>query len=229
MIPILFATLIDSIRYGLATPLRHFRTRWKYPHVSFGYPSNAVDCVFGPGVKILSGASLCSVYIQKNSYVGNNSMINSCDIGSFCSLGPDLLIAPGKHPLGRNVSTYPGFYKSTASAAVRMYPEGKLPDAVVEHQRCTIGSDVWIGARSVVLDGVTIGSGAVVAAGAVVTRDVAPFSVVGGVPARRIRNRFTDQQIEQLLRSEWWSWEDSRIKEHSLAMQDINVFLGCEF
>lgn len=197
--------------------------------MSFGYPSNAVDCVFSSGVKILSGASLCSVNIQKNSYVGNNSMINTCDIGSFCSLGPDLLIAPGKHPLGRNVSTYPGFYRSRASGAIPMYSEGVFPDAAVEHQRCTIGSDVWIGARCVVLDGVTIGSGAVVAAGAVVSRDVAPFSVVGGVPARLIRNRFSDQQIERLLRLEWWNWDDAKIREHSLAMQDINVFLGCEF
>lgn len=78
-----------------------------------------------------------------------------------------------------------------------------------------IGADVWIGYGALVLSGVTIGDGAVVGAGAVVTKDVRPYAIVVGNPAREVRRRFTDEQVEGLLRVRWWEWPDEAIREHA--------------
>jgi acetyltransferase-like isoleucine patch superfamily enzyme len=76
----------------------------------------------------------------------------------------------------------------------------------------TIGHDVWIGRRAMIMSGVTIGNGAVIGAGAVVTRDVAPYSIVGGVPAKLIRFRFEQPTIDALQRIRWWDWPDDDIR-----------------
>lgn len=78
-----------------------------------------------------------------------------------------------------------------------------------------VGSDVWIGYNAQVMSGVTIGHGAVVAAGATVTKDVRPYAIVGGVPAKEIRRRFDDATVEALLRIKWWDWPEDRIVEHA--------------
>ncbi|RUX91838.1 CatB-related O-acetyltransferase [Mesorhizobium sp. M7D.F.Ca.US.004.03.1.1] len=74
-----------------------------------------------------------------------------------------------------------------------------------------IGNDVWIGRRAIIMPGITIGDGAVVGAGSIVTKDVAPYAIVAGNPAKLIRNRFTDDQIARLLAIRWWEWSDEKI------------------
>ena len=82
-----------------------------------------------------------------------------------------------------------------------------------------IGNDVWIGYEAVILAGVTIGDGAVIGARAVVTKDVAPYTVVGGVPARSVKKRFSDGTIQRLLELRWWDWPEERIRENLEAIQ----------
>ena len=91
----------------------------------------------------------------------------------------------------------------------------------------TIGSDVWIGAKSTIMSGVRIGHGSIVAAGSLVTKDVEPYSVVGGNPAKHLKYRFEDQQIIDLLDIAWWDWTETKIKENAMIMwsQDINYFI----
>jgi acetyltransferase-like isoleucine patch superfamily enzyme len=81
-----------------------------------------------------------------------------------------------------------------------------------EYQRIEIGNDVWIGARAVILDGVRIGSGAIIASNAVVTKDVPPYAIVGGVPAQIISYRFSPEEIAKLLKLQWWSWPLEEVK-----------------
>ncbi len=90
-----------------------------------------------------------------------------------------------------------------------------------------IGSDVWIGYEAFILSGVTIGHGAVVGARAVVTKDVRPYAIVGGNPAREIRRRFTDEQVEALLRIGWWNWPDEKVFEFSdmICSPEIDAFI----
>lgn len=130
-------------------------------------------------------------------------------VGDFTSIAAGCMIAPGNHPIDY-LSTSPFKYS----------PYSLMHDSEYErdvNKKCqgqvVIGNDVWIGANCVILDGVTIGDGAVVAAGAVVTRDVDKYSIVGGVPAREIRKRFSNDEIDRILKSKWWRLPESVLKE----------------
>lgn len=131
-------------------------------------------------------------------------------IGKFCSIacGAKFLFNSANHTLS-SLSTYPfpiffdewGLEKSDVAAAWNR--KGDI----------MIGNDVWIGYEAVILAGVTIGDGAVIGARAVVTKDVPPYAIVGGVPARVIRSRFPEETVKALLRLKWWDWPAERIQE----------------
>lgn len=95
----------------------------------------------------------------------------------------------------------------------------------MSRKRVVIGNDVWIGIRCIIMDGVSIGDGAVVAAGSVVTKDVAPYAIVGGVPAKVIRFRFNDSVIEKLLQLKWWDYTDDQITDFITAFREPNFSL----
>jgi len=138
-----------------------------------------------------------------------NARITNSVIGSFCSIGPDTMIGGlGKHPT-KYISTSPTFYsdkKQTKIILGRKTNYEELP-------RVRVGNDVWIGARVLVLDGVNIGDGAVIAAGSVVDKNVQPYTIVGGVPARPIKVRFDDERKTIIEKSQWWDWDDKKLKE----------------
>jgi len=148
------------------------------------------------------------------SYINGVLKLSWTSIGRYCSIGEQVIINPGNHPLNW-VSTHPfASDPSGVSAGMAGMPEYHgiaLTHATGERDmradRVTIGHDVWIGTRAMILGGVNIGHGAVIAAGAVVTRDVEPYSVVGGVPARHLRFRLPQEQREALLELAWWDWD----------------------
>ena len=98
-----------------------------------------------------------------------------------------------------------------------------------EQSRSRVGSDFWVGAWAIVLDGVTVGEGAVIAAGAVVARDVEPFAIVGGVPARLIRHRFASDTREALLRLKWWDEEPDTVRRLAAALLDRDFAMAEPF
>lgn len=124
-------------------------------------------------------------------------------VGAFCSIGPDVLIFGEADHRTDLPSTFP-----LRSKLLR--PQNGNVDAVTRGG-VTIGNDVWIGARAIILSGVTVGDGAVLGAGAVVARDVPPYAVMVGNPARLVRHRFDEQTISALLSLRWWAWPDERI------------------
>jgi acetyltransferase-like isoleucine patch superfamily enzyme len=135
-------------------------------------------------------------------------------IGDYCSLADSvLIIAGGEHRMDR-VSTYP-FDVKMGVGTLTSFSRGDV----------MIGSDVWIGTRAIILPGVTIGHGAVIGAGAVVTHDIPPYAVAGGVPARVLRYRFDASTIERLIQSEWWNWPEEKVIAMVPLMTDIPVFL----
>ena len=146
-------------------------------------------------------------------------------IGKFCSIacGAKFLFNSANHSLA-SLSTYPFpiFYEewglNIQNVAAAWDNKGDI----------VIGNDVWIGYEAVVLAGVTIGDGAVIGARAVVTKDVPPYAVVGGVPARLIRRRFPDDTISALLALRWWDWPADKIKPRLSALQagQIEEFSG---
>jgi len=138
--------------------------------------------------------------IGRCTYVAG-AQVRNADVGAFCSIGPEVLIGGlGKHPVNW-ISSHPAFYSPLKQAGFSFVSESKFD----ELKKTVVGNDVWIGARSMILDGVRLGDGAVVAAGAVVTKDVPAYSIVGGVPAKEIRKRFDDEVIEHLQGLEWWN------------------------
>lgn len=134
------------------------------------------------------------------TYINNASKVLLTDIGRYSCIGPECLIGGlGAHPVDRK-STHRMFYsKDRPEWASYCFAEN-----FVEKKRAYIGHDVWIGARVIVMDGVTIGNGAIVAAGSIVTRDVAPYAIVAGVPAKIVRSRFSPATVNKLIEEAWW-------------------------
>ncbi len=137
-------------------------------------------------------------------------------IGKFCSIacGAKFLFNSANHALG-SLSTYPFpiFFEEWD------LPVEDIPAAWDNKGDIVVGNDVWIGYEAVILAGVTIGDGAVVGTRAVVTKDVPPYTIAGGIPARPIRKRFDESTIARLLELRWWDWPEERIREHIHAIQ----------
>ena len=137
-------------------------------------------------------------------------------IGRFCSIacGAKFLFTSANHSLS-SLSTYPFplFYEEWGQ------PWHQLTQAWENRGDISIGNDVWIGYEAVILSGVTIGDGAIVAARSVVTRDVPPYTIVGGVPARPIRKRYDQASIDQLLALRWWDWPEVELAPLLPAIQ----------
>jgi virginiamycin A acetyltransferase len=138
-------------------------------------------------------------------------------IGKFCMIASDVsFIMNGANHLTEAISSYPfaifGNGWETAMSE-KSYPY--KGDTIV-------GNDVWIGYKATIMAGVTIGDGAIVAAHSVVTKEVAPYTIVGGNPAREIRKRFTEDQINKLLKAQWWNWEIEKITKNTHHLTNNN-------
>ena len=136
------------------------------------------------------------VCIGDHSYVNKNSSIENCVIGKYCSISSGVYICPFEHDIDI-ITTHPIAYRFNCEKQKR--------------KPVYIGNDVLISLNSIILEGVTIGNGAVIGAGAVVTRNVEPYEVVGGVPAKHIRYRTDKKSIELLEKMEWWNWPYEKV------------------
>ncbi len=141
-------------------------------------------------------------------------------IGKFCSIacGAHFLMNSANHAMA-SLSTYPFplFFEEWG------LKRENVTDAWDNKGDIVVGNDVWIGYEAVILAGVTIGDGAIVGARAVVTKDVPPYTIVGGIPARPIRKRFSDETIALLLQMKWWDWPDDRIAQNIGAIQSGRI------
>lgn len=181
------------------------------------------DVRIGGNVAILNGVHLEHVSMGNFSYVSNYSRLVNVNVGNFCSIGPHVQIGLAPHPSRIFVSTYPAFYSDYNVGCPLSFRKNKIfSDAVPE---TGIGNDVWIGANVIIPGGIQIGTGAIVATGAVVVKDVPPYAVVGGNPAKIIRYRFSEEQIKSLLESEWWDWPIEKIRQHADSFSDVEKFL----
>ncbi|MFB9276291.1 CatB-related O-acetyltransferase [Cohnella cellulosilytica] len=151
------------------------------------------------------------------------------EIGAFTSINESVRIGEVNHPLNF-ITTHPILYTSENEILGYEGIPGILPQeevidvyGIASNKKIVIGNDVWIGANAILLPGVTVGDGAVIGAGAVVTKDVPPYAIVGGVPARLIRYRFSPEETEILLRVKWWDWniEEIRSKIHLLRTPSL--------
>lgn len=180
------------------------------------------------GHNILSRSSyLFHSEIAKYSYIGEDSELTHVRIGRYTCIGPNVMNIVGEHPTKSFVSIHPVFFSTLKQIGFTYVENQKFKEIYyadeLERWINIIGNDVWIGARVLILNGVTIGDGAIVAAGAVVTKDVPPYAIVGGVPAKIIRYRFDPDDIEFLETLKWWDKDDDWVKEHAEYFDDIHI------
>jgi acetyltransferase-like isoleucine patch superfamily enzyme len=159
--------------------------------------------------RISYGSKLYNSTIERYSYVGNNSIVIFANIGSFCSIADNCIIGGAEHPLNW-ISTSPVFYSGN-----NILKKNFSKDFFNAYKNTYIGSDVWIGERAIIKQGVRIGHGAVIGMGSVVTHDVSDYEIVAGCPARVIRKRFEEKTIEELLRIKWWDFDDSTLSKYA--------------
>mgnify|MGYP000668931315 FL=1 len=180
------------------------------------------DVVNGPNIEVGAYTIYNDFVHDPRDFEKNNVLYHypvngdRLKIGKFCSVacGAKFLFTSGNHSL-RSLSTYtfPIFYEQWG-----LDPKN-IRDAWDNKGDIVIGNDVWIGYEAVILSGVTVGDGAVIGTRAVVTKDVPPYTIVGGVPARPIRRRFDPQTIARLEELRWWDWEEERIARNLSAIQ----------
>jgi len=167
--------------------------------------------------------TIAETVMRDYSYVVNDSSIIYAEIGKFCSIAAHTRLNPGNHPLDR-AALHHFTYRSVS------YQLGAEDDAAFfdwrRSHKVTLGHDVWIGHGATILPGVTVGTGAGIGAGAVVSKDVPPFAVVAGVPAKTIRYRFDERMREALLKIAWWDWSREQL---SAALPDFRALRIEEF
>jgi phosphonate metabolism protein (transferase hexapeptide repeat family) len=179
-----------------------------------------IKSTLGAWTEVMRGCSVIESVLGDYSYLAGDNQVIYSTIGKFCSVASGVRLNPGNHPMQR-VTQHHMTYRRAA------YGFGDNDAAFFDWRRAhlvTIGHDVWIGHNAVVMPGVTIGTGAVIGSGAVVTRDVAPYQIVVGVPARPLRFRFRPEVITGLLRSAWWDWPHEVLAERLPELDDAERF-----
>lgn len=167
------------------------------------------EAVVDKTAAICSGVRFYRGKIGKYSYIGNNSFVSDTDIGSFTSISTDCYIGGTSHPTDW-VSTSPVFHKWE-----NIMKKNFARNEFEIFKRTTIGNDVWIGNRVMIKAGVKIADGAVIGMGSIVTKDIGPYEIWAGNPARMIRKRFEDETIDALEKMKWWEWDDNKIEKYA--------------
>lgn len=170
--------------------------------------------------KVNSFSKIYKSTIGRYSYVGRNTSITCADIGSFCSISSDCVLGLANHTLDF-LSTSPLFSEKNNGTGYSWTNMQKNP-----FEKLYIGNDVWVGTKAIVMGGLTIGDGAVIAAGSIVTKDIPPYAIVAGIPARIIRYRFSEEVIEEIMKIQWWNLSDEKLKENIYLFQSNTINLN---
>ena len=165
-------------------------------------------CILDATARVDSECTMTKVTLGRFSYVGTGTRMTDVIVGGFSSIGARCGIGGGVHPT-ETVSTSPVFFKGHNILEKNFAEIHYEPSTRVE-----IGNDVWIGEGVCIISGVKIGDGAVIGAHAVVTKDVEPYTVMAGIPAKPIRRRFDEDTILKLLELKWWNWTEADLKKY---------------
>jgi acetyltransferase-like isoleucine patch superfamily enzyme len=204
-----------------AVSLRRLRTRFPRSVIHRG-ASASRDSVIGDFAVLFPGASLDGSSVGAFTYVQSASVLTNADIGPFCSIAGGATIGLAEHPT-HFVSSSPVFYDPSQPLPKFFVQDGVF---VAGSLRTIIGADVWIGQAAMIKAGVRVGVGAVIGAGAVVTRDVAAYTIVAGVPARPLRKRFPEEICRRLIDSRWWELPEVTLKRIAPTFGDPERFLA---
>lgn len=211
--------------------IRRLFTYCQYQKHQIFVSSNArvIDCTFeDEGFnKISHKTVIVNCHIGKGTYIQENCSFVNTDFGRYCSIAPGSKLIVGDHPTSKFVAMHPAFYSGRSIGGLSFQHVSYTEEykTVLKDRYCIIENDVWIGSDAKILGGVTIHNGAVVAAGAVVTKDVPPYAIVAGIPAKIVRYRFTEKEIESLQTIKWWDKDDVWIRQNIDQFDDIKSFV----
>lgn len=201
--------------YGCNTLKELFIFLFKDIYYSYKYPNSHIESWIGLNPLIDEPVKISkNVIINNRVRIGSfTSIMQNCvidrnteAIGRYCSIAQDCIIGPNNHPLHK-MSSSASFYSTTWGLVKKDYRDSFNSIK----KRTVIGNDVWIGAKSIIMSGVTVGNGAVIAAGSVVTKDVPAYAIVAGIPATIIKYRFPEDVIADLLSLKWWELEFDKL------------------
>lgn len=204
----------------------YLKFKWNKKLV-FTYKAQITKRSIFEGANIIYGNTLFNGYLGYGSYIGSDCLI-AAKIGRFTSVAPHCVVIIGRHPVNKFfVSMSPMFYSLRTCGFGYTFANRQLYDEykfVENNYPVVIGSDCWLGYGAKIVGGVKIGDGAVVLAGAVVTKDVPPYSIVGGVPAKIMSYRYDEETISFLLKVQWWNNSENWFRENWELLTDIEAF-----
>ncbi|MEP4740495.1 CatB-related O-acetyltransferase [Saccharospirillum sp.] len=169
--------------------------------------------------KVEDGTVFINSSMDRYSFVGSDCEIQNSDIGRFCSIANSVIIGGSLHPIDW-ISTSPVFYDNRDSIKKKFARHKRAPQ-----KRTKIEHDVWIGRNVLIKQGVCVGTGSIIGMGSIVTKDVLPYSIVGGNPARLIRMRFSSEIADSLLKSNWWDLDELTLSKLGQYAKDPRAFL----
>ena len=202
--------------------------KFKFKNIKLNISSNIHLASTLKGYNTIGSNTWFEGEIGRYSYIGNNCVI-SAKIGNFCSIANNVYIIKGTHPTDF-VSTSPVFYSNKKSTTTISFTKNNLfkEEKYTKHS-CNIGHDVWIGFGATILPGLNIGTGAIIGAGSIVTKDVEAYSIVAGNPAKIIRYRFSKENISFLLSSKWWDHDHTWFMANHDSFKSIELFRKGKF
>lgn len=180
------------------------------------------NCEIGYECKLLANSYFYNASLGDYSYVNMNSFVLRADIGKYCSIASHVHIGPGNHPMNF-VTTHPFMFLRNFGHLIPSDDEKIVTQR--ERRSIIIGNDVWIGQGAIIMDNIKIGDGAIIGAHSVVTKDVEPFSIVVGNPAKKIRYRFSEEISDALKDIKWWDWKRSKIIENIDDFRRVEIFV----
>ncbi|MBS2098541.1 CatB-related O-acetyltransferase [Carboxylicivirga linearis] len=217
--------------------MMHFIKKWlfnklKSALLSQNYHSPSTKLTLGEGCKCYGNYFDGNINIGDNSQLLRSELHGTINIGKFCSLnGPNLDIYAGNGSvnignfcsIARNVSFQVESHNSQKLTTYLIFKnvfQEENTSEILKRGIINIGHDVWIGSHTVILGNVNVGNGAIIAANSVVNKDVPPFAIVAGSPARIIKYRFDNHIIEQINELEWWQWSLDKLRKHKDLFKD---------
>lgn len=212
---------------------RNFKIRLanKGKNVIFGFLSRVLEPSTFEGHNKIGKFSIFKGELGRYSYIGDNAVVLG-KVGRYTSIANGVKVISGRHPLREPyVSTHPVFYAKHCVVGETFVKEQLFDEYLYvksadgKAYSAIIGNDCWIGEGASIIGGIIISDGAVVLANATVTKDVPPYAIVAGVPAKVIGFRYDEQTINSLLAKQWWNKDDSELKEKVLLFSDIKQFL----
>jgi phosphonate metabolism protein (transferase hexapeptide repeat family) len=184
--------------------------------------AKVLDSTLGAWTEIGANCVIEESIIGDYTYTAGDAQITYSEVGKYCSIASHVRIHPVNHPMWR-VTQHHMTYRRV------QYDLGEYDDMEFfewrKDHKVTIGHDVWIGHGAIIMPGVSIGTGAVIGSGAVVTKDVPPYMIAAGVPAKPIKERFPKEIAEKLLEIAWWNWDRPTLEERFEELNDVERFI----